>query len=522
MRTVERVREILSTRGLTLYQVSQRSAEMFGPSSPYHIPPNLYHVLQYRAFSPSIHQIFALSRLCNYRMVDWLAVFGLTLDDITRVQATLPTRYTTLLDANIYDQQTWMLSFQESTPRHFADTLRPMGEWLHLGSPRPYDAVRDAARAKALYAKIGFLDAFAFPDLLPGSIVRISRLGSSGFSDIPAGRDGAFFLIEHAHGLTCSRLHFVEEDRVVLCPTQLPFAQVEFQLGREARILGVVDFELRPTGYMSPGRVPRNLHQFRVPEALTEDASGLSLGRLLGRARRRSGLTFREASAKSALIARILKSREYFCSPGALSDYESQTAAPRHAHKMVSLCALYSLSAWEFMTTAGLPLSQAGKDAIPDELLAQGQTPGFSATRSPSVPGERILAEFPYFFGRIVAEYLRLGHISIRDLFLIGDTGRHFHPYLAYAIVLIVDRRKKRIRTLPHAPLWAQPLYVLVQRNGRFICTACMHEGKQLVLRPFSDGFDRPLRLKSPAEIEVIGQVVGVLRSTLPTVSSIP
>jgi len=33
-----------------------------------------------------------------------------------------------------------------------------------------------------------------------------------------------------------------------------------------------------------------------------------------------------------------------------------------------------------------------------------------------------------------------------------------------------------------------------------------------IVMRPFSNGFERPLRLKSPGEIEVIGTVVGILR----------
>ena len=41
MQTADRVRQILSNRGLTLYQVSYRSAELFGQSSPYYIPLNV-------------------------------------------------------------------------------------------------------------------------------------------------------------------------------------------------------------------------------------------------------------------------------------------------------------------------------------------------------------------------------------------------------------------------------------------------------------------------------------------------
>lgn len=511
-----RIRSILATRGLQLAELVRRSRFSFPEDRRFHIPPNLFHLLQRKAFRPSIYQIFAFSQLCNYRMVDWLAVFGVALDDITRVQAVLPARHTTLVGASVYDSRTWMMRFEETGASRISGSLRPLGEQVRIRSGRASDAVSDAARPPVLYAKIGALDAFAFPDLLPGSIVRITGLGCSSLNDITAGREGAFFLVEHAKGLACSRLHFVDNNRVVLYPAQMPFAQVEFRLGREAHILGIVDFELRPSSYRAPPGVPQNLHQFWMPEPLLKNAPALPLDKLLTLGRQRSGLTFREASANTALIAHILKSTEYFCSPGALSDYESQTAAPRDVRKMVSLCSLYSLSAWEFIVAAGLPLAQAGKEPLPDELLAQDQPAPAEPTGSASILGIPVLAEFPYFFGRTVAEYLKMSHLSIRDLFLVTEAEQHFHPYLCDAAVLIVDRRKKRIRTIPHAPLWAQPLYVLVQRNGRFLCAACMHEAKQLVLRPFSDGFDRPVRLGSPPEIEVIGEVAAILRRTLP------
>ena len=59
MQTADRVRQILSTRGLSLYQVSQRSAELFGPSSPYYIPQRLYQELATGALSANIHQLIA-------------------------------------------------------------------------------------------------------------------------------------------------------------------------------------------------------------------------------------------------------------------------------------------------------------------------------------------------------------------------------------------------------------------------------------------------------------------------------
>ena len=58
-------------------------------------------------------------------LVDWLAVFGVVLDDIPRLQATLPSRYTTLIDENIYDDHSWILSFQSAAPGLAPGSIRP-------------------------------------------------------------------------------------------------------------------------------------------------------------------------------------------------------------------------------------------------------------------------------------------------------------------------------------------------------------------------------------------------------------
>jgi hypothetical protein len=511
-----RTQAILASRGLSLSEVARGSRMLFRDDNRFHIPPNLYHTLQRRGFSPSIHQLLVLSRLSGYRLVDWLSVFGLVLDDIPRFQATLPARYTTLIDENIYDDRTWFLSFEQITSGLPPGSTRPLAEWLRLNPPRRYASAEATANSQFLYAKIGCHDALAFPELLPGSIVRIVKRGLPVSREIPNGRDGSIFLIEYGRGLVCSTLHPVSRNRVVLCPNQLPFAHVELELGKEARILGSVDFEFRPTAMREPARVSRKLAQYWIPGPIEVMAPGLPLHDLLRQGRRRSGLTFREASAKSALIARALKNREFFCAAGSLSDYETTTQAPRHIHKMFSLCVLYSLGAWELMSAAGLPLSQAGKDAMPDDLLAQVNPASFQAAtaRGPaaSQEGGNALAEFPYFFSSAVAELLKMPHLSIRDIFWIEGPRKSFHPYLADAAAVIIDRRRKRVTSHLSSPLWAQPCHILLGRDGNYVCTSCSSDGKTLVMRPFSNGFERPSRFRRPEEVEVIGRVVAVLR----------
>jgi hypothetical protein len=514
-----RTRNILSARGLTVSEIARRSREMYPDDPRFHVPPNLYHVLQHQGFSPSIQQLFVLSRFSGYRLVDWLAVFGVMLDDLPRLQAILPARYTTLIDSNVYDDQTWVLSFEPISGRFPGSSLRPLGEWLRIGPPRRYAASRPNRVSGFLYAKIGSRDALAFPELLPGSIVRIATVPLPDLHGVIAGRLGALFLVEHGRGLSCCRLHAVDRNRVVLCPTYLPFAHVELALNKEARILGTVDFELRPTAAKAPAAVSRSMRRPWSPSPLEQPSADLRLDDLLKRSRRRSGLTFREASAKSSLIARVLKNEDFFCAAGSLSDYETTAQGPRHIHKMFSLCALYSVSAWEFLRAAGVVPTLAGADAMPDELLRRVSLQGVEHTETavgdPLISSGRAsnsLAEFPYFLGQAAAEYFKMPELSIRDIFSFGNQRVSVHPYLANAVAVIINRRSKRITSRPSAPLWAQPSYVLLGHDGQYICTSCTSDGKMIVMRPFSNGFKRPLRLKSPGEVEVIGTVVGILR----------
>jgi hypothetical protein len=66
--------------------------------------------------------------------------------------------------------------------------------------------------------KIGKQDAFAFPELLPGSIVRVKPLYQSQrrptSGKVP---HNTLFLVEHGRGFVCSQICRPEQDRIVLC-----------------------------------------------------------------------------------------------------------------------------------------------------------------------------------------------------------------------------------------------------------------------------------------------------------------
>src|SRR5260370_22678467 len=114
-----------------------------------------------------------------------------------------------------------------------------LNQLLSGKSVRRLDSLTSTHDASFRYLKIGSRDAYAFPDLLPGSIVRIDgRLPAEQL--LAEGHAERILAIEHNRGIICSRLRPVGDRRIVLCSRHLPYAPVELQLGTDAKILGEI------------------------------------------------------------------------------------------------------------------------------------------------------------------------------------------------------------------------------------------------------------------------------------------
>jgi hypothetical protein len=151
----ERVKSILASKKLTLYQASQRSAALFGRSSPHYLPHNLYYDLRHGSFSPSLFQLFAFSRISDYRLTDWLQVFGFDIEAIPRLQIQLPSKRTALLESSLDDPNAfipWLRNLRASTP---PDAVVPLSQVLDWTKPRRLGSLGEPKDKSFLYAKIG-------------------------------------------------------------------------------------------------------------------------------------------------------------------------------------------------------------------------------------------------------------------------------------------------------------------------------------------------------------------------------
>ncbi len=520
--TAERVERVLATRSLTLSEVS-REVRLRYPRTPHYlVPHDFYYDLGLPGYSPRIEQVLALSRISKYRPADWLAVFGFQLDDVPRLQAEFPSLRTFLLDRTTYDRAAWIDWFRDVTGDADPPAVAPLGQLLAAVHPRRADSLLASEPSPFVYAKIGRQDAFAFPDLLPGSIVRADTRGVGELlQSMQSKNSERIFLVQHGRGIVCCRLHAKTKGRITLRAMALPYAQTELRLGSEARILGVLDWELRPFKTARPEILLASM-KFVKPQPLPKDETQPGLGELLARARLRSGLSIRNASAKSRWIAEALGDERYFCAPGSLADYETGPRFPIHIHKIISVCVLYSLGFWELLVAAGFDIGDSGNEPIPDELVGR-ETPDSPRTandvsaRDKKNPGflSSLIAEFqeiPLFLRHSLSTVAGLPGISLRDVFWTGGRKASLHPYLKDAVFVSVNRRLKKPVFLKRGSLWEQPLYILLLRDGTYLVARCSVEGSTLVVHPFADGFSRPQMLRNGTDAEVVGEVTALFR----------
>jgi hypothetical protein len=512
-----RVQRILAQRGLTLAEVVRASKLRFPANRLHHIPHDFYDALRGGSFSPSLHQVFTLSTLSGYQLVDWLSVFGFSLDDPARFQASFPGSRTVELDARVYDRDARVQWFEEQKTVMLGSQLTPLSLWLTGSTYRKLDSLCGPVRSSFGYFKIGSRDAYAFPELLPGSIVRVdSRIPQEQFlTDRPSHR---LFAIEHSHGIVCCRLRRVGPSRIALCPGHLPFAQVELELQTCARILGVVDLEIRLLANVEPPDVPASLGRFWAPAPLKPHRSFPSVGECIRAARLRSGLSFREASEHTRSIARALQHASYFCAASTLSDCETRKVPPRHIHKLISLCGVYCLAVADVLEAAGLPMEAAGRLAMPDEFLGRLHQQAIrSEARSSSFLAEveRHVEEVPYFLRGALPSMFGLQNLSVRDVFWAGATEQFTRLYLTGTTFLVVNRKSRVPKSSLSSPMWAQPLYILQKRDGSFLCAACSLQNGMLVLRPCVAASRNLIYLRNRVDAETLGRVIGIVRRLL-------
>jgi transcriptional regulator with XRE-family HTH domain len=506
----ERIQSILASKHLTLYRVSQQSAAVYGRSSPFFIPHNLYSDLRASSFIPSVQQIVALSRISGYRLVDWLAVFGFDVEDITRLQALLPSKRTILLDTSLTAPEKSIMWFRDRANTNPVPRIAPLVQLFEAVPARRISSLPQLGEHRFLYAKVGSEDAFAFPALAPGSIVRVDPI------DLHDVRQDRIFLIEHSKGLCCSSLRSLAADVVVPVGSSLPYAQIPLRVPQEARILGAVDLEIRFMLKTEPPTVPRDLARRWKPQVLPNDPNPVHR---LQQARTQMNLSLRETAGMTRRIAEMFGNPHYGISASSLYDYEQSVDSPRDFRKIVSLCSIYGLPFQFFLQSLGMANTDDPAEPMPDHLLPRN-TPSAISQEQQNEQAEsgflehllKQLEGIPLFLRDSLNTLSASAKLRLDDFYWIGGERTPLHPYLRNALIAIVNRRRKTAFHYASKAFWQQPIYLILKRDGEYLAACCGGENGSLVVHPYGPDFHPPIVFRNHQDAEVIGQIVAVAR----------
>jgi hypothetical protein len=329
------IKQVLRRVGLTIAQVSALTAMRYGSKTPYFVPPT-FLFKQRQGGTPHICQIVALSQVTGYRFTDWMGLCGFDLRLILALQLRIHTERTAIV-----------------TPAHTFPTAN--------SSLVAWDPRFQKTDGRYCFAKIGSRDAVVYPRLIPGSIVRADRSYSPHALDDASSAD-RLWLVEHSGGLTCCYVKRVDTEHIVLLPNRPPLSSWPLRLSREARILGLVDFELRPqeAAQFEPTCGPTKSELFPP----TPHGRSMGFSKLLRVSRSRAGLTLRAAHEMTIRVAELLQNRQYQIALGLLSDYEAVNKLPRHISKIMSLCIVYGIDPWELMEASGIHIDDSNKGTL--------------------------------------------------------------------------------------------------------------------------------------------------------------
>ncbi len=521
----QRVHAILATKGLSLYALAALSRIRHPDNPAYHLPHNFYFQLGSGRWTPRLHQLAALAELSGYRLTDWLELFAFRRDAIARAQSALPRPRTALLDGTVHNCQAHVQWFRDRVPYERLPPVAPLTQLLKAAGELSVSLLPfPRGSSRFLYAKIGTQDALAFPDLAAGSIIRANPAFTTGDLEQAVNeRAKQLFLVEHSRGLCCSRLHFGANNRITIVPSQLPFAHVEFELGSQARILGLLDFEVRPLTpatsssyplFTLPEVAPELLRQWS-PGLLDKSTTARGPARLLRLARVRAGFSLRTASVLSRNVAEAFGNDRHFISPGSLSDYEASDRPPRHIEKIFTLAILYSLDLSELFRSYGVDLN-ASADPIRGGETRQQE----SETANPEAPVRGLLSEtlehlgeLPFFLFHSLSRLSGIPELSLHDAFWVGGQVKALHPILTGARIVVLNRRRTTPPGYLRKSLWDCPLYLTLRRDGSYLTAAATLEDNTIVVHPHTHDFVRHERLRNHADAEVLGQIVCVIRS---------
>jgi transcriptional regulator with XRE-family HTH domain len=239
-------------------------------------------------------------------------------------------------------------------------------------------------------------------------------------------------------------------------------------------------------------------------------------GEKLKQARERLKLTYRDVGEASKAIAQRRSSDEYIIALSRLADIENKGTVPT-IYRLYTLCAIYRLELRDVLGWYGVALDDLASDALTVPMHST-HTIGFSADGPVTVPhaiDQEIDPNRTTFLSHLVRRWGKmplhiLAGLDIRHYRygLIGLEDWSMAPIILPGSMVLIDQNRRRIARGGWTSQQDRPIYFLEHRGG-YHCGWCALTEEQLIVLPHPSSQQNP-SLFDPAEIDVVGQVIGV------------
>ena len=239
-------------------------------------------------------------------------------------------------------------------------------------------------------------------------------------------------------------------------------------------------------------------------------------GEKLKQVRERLKLTYRDVVEASQVIARRRSSDAFLIALSRLADIENKGTVPT-IYRLYSLCAIYRLELREVLGWYGVPLDDLPSDALAIRL-DETHAIGFSADGPVTVPQPldreadmnqtTFLSHLLRRWGKTPLNFL--GGLDIRHYRygLIGLEDWSMAPVIQPGSLVLIDQNRRRITRGGWTSQYDRPIYFLEYRGG-YRCGWCALAEDRLIVLPHPSSPQAPA-VFDPAEIDVVGQVIGV------------
>jgi len=250
------------------------------------------------------------------------------------------------------------------------------------------------------------------------------------------------------------------------------------------------------------------------------EVNQLRPGERLKEIRMHLGITTRDVTEKSTLIAQAEANEEYCISNAWLTQIENTDATPS-IYKLYSISTIYHVKFGELLSMFGVDLAKISKHQMKLRLQKthltnidapeQDRTVTFPVRFDPgfSLSETNLLSRMVETWGEIPISLIQ--HLDLRNCLYgyIGLRDYTLYPLLRPGSFVQIDQTSRKVQRFKWRTEFERPIYFLELRDG-YACSWCDLQGQMLTLLPHPLSPCSSRHFTNGVDVEIIGQVTGV------------